>query len=210
MRKTRKTLVGLLSLSVGVLVLGVAMFTTTRTTAADTSSAHPNVLTNATEQRVGVVALAQVKRDFAIRSGTPQVVHTRRITREDAATLNIGTISRTTIEEPPLMLVIIKGDLSDPNFIGVAKGGPSRQFQYVAYVYDLWAGGPTLITASPTGGEFRVALNDSILPAVPVRAVPSASIPSPAPLHHYGETLSGITPPHGGSSSTPTAAPTKP
>ncbi len=208
MRKTRKTLVGLLSLSVGVLVLGVAMFTTTRTTAADTSSAHPNVLTNASEQQVGVVSLAQVKRDFAVRSGTPQVVYTRRITREDAATLNIGTISRTTIEEPPLMLVIIKGDLSDPKFIGIAIGGPSRQFQYVAYVYDLWAGGPTLITASPTGGEFRIALNDSTLPAVPVRAVPSASIPSPAPLHHYGATLSGITPPHG--SSTPTAAPTKP
>ncbi len=69
----------------------------------------------------------------------------------------------------------------------IVKDGPDQHFSYVAYIYDLWAGSPTVWMASPTGGEFRAALNDPTLPAVAAPAeVPF--IGQTTPSLHYGET----------------------
>lgn len=152
------------------------------------SVSSANAASSETPQQVGQNALDHVRQDFVIRSGTPQVLLTRSITREDLPRLSLPGIPRTTIEEPPLMLVIIKGDFGPSNLPSPLTGSSDEQYKYIGYVFDLWTGTPTLIMASPLGGEFRTALNDPTLPIV-ATPVPAPPVASPAPLHHYGEVV---------------------
>ncbi len=182
-------------------LVGVMAFTGHRADASITVG-HPDVLTNASEQEVGQVALAATARNFPTRSGTAQIALGRRVARDDLPKLGLQGIPQTTIEEPPLMLVIIRGDFGKPNLPGTGNIG--QQFKYIGYVYDLWAGIPTLVIASPDGHEFRMALNDPSLPMSPP-VVATAPVPSQGPLLHYGQIVPGVTP-QMNRNSTPTAA----
>ena len=136
---------------------------------------------------MGQIALDHVRRDFAIRSGTPQVALARSINREGLLALNVAAVPRTTIEDPPLMLVIIKGDFGASNLFGLwGTSSSDESYKFVGYVFDLWSGGPTLILASASGGQFSTALNDPSLPIVATPLLPSLA-GTPAPLLHYGE-----------------------
>src|SRR5215469_2417201 len=91
----------------GLIVCGaIALFGMHTNAAGDASvPPHPNALTNASMQQVAQVALNEVQSDFAIQSGTPQVVQTKAIARGDLPKLNLPSIPGTSIEDPPLMLV---------------------------------------------------------------------------------------------------------
>jgi hypothetical protein len=205
---TRRRLLGICMLPAiaGLIVVGaIALFGMHTNAAGDTTvPPHPNALTNASMQQVAQVALNEVQSDFAIQSGTPQVVLTKAIARGDLPKLNLPSIPGTSIEDPPLMLVIIKGDFGSSTFPSIAATGPAQHYAYVGYVYDLWAGVPTVTLASRTGGEFRAVLNDPTLPVEPIPA--GTPFVSPAALHHYGEVVSTVAPHQYGTSQQPATA----
>lgn len=69
-----------------------------------------------------------------------------------------------TVEEPPLTLVILKGNFD----VSQAALGSSvigyGEVLYVSYVFDHWLAAHMLFPTSVTGGRFRIALNDPTLP----------------------------------------------
>lgn len=132
------------------------------------------------------VALSYTRVNYPVLSGTPQVVLTRPVTNNDLPGLGLPPINHASIEEPPLMLAIVKGNFGQPiHRSGLASGQSSQGYRYIGYIFDLWAGSPMLTIASPVGGEFRIALNDPSLPVVPSLAVSPLST-APKELH-YGD-----------------------
>ncbi len=145
--------------------------------------------------------------DYAIRFAinnheavqvTPSVLLARRVTRADVAALGLGCIGETaTIEEPPLTLVVLKGNFS--------KWSPSLQVSrpridhYLAYVFDQWAGLPTYWVSSPDGTGFRKSLNDPRLPVYPeTESAKNSVCPTAQPTTktlHYGDVAPGFTTP---------------
>jgi hypothetical protein len=121
----------------------------------------------------------------------PQVMLSRLITPEDYQTLGLGCPpSQLIFEQPPLALVILKGDLRPV--------GPGMEaavdVKYIAYVFDLWADAPTSEMWSVDGGAFRTALNDPTLPNES-SGMPMVC-PTPLPYkitQHYGETTTAPT-----------------
>jgi hypothetical protein len=171
---------------VGIVLVGVMALSAGRANAA--GHGHPDALTHASPEQVGKIALAEARRDFVVRGGVPRVVLARRVARDDLPKLALPPIPKTTFEDPPLTLVIIKGDFGAWLGPSIVHDGPPEHFAYVGYVYDLWAGSPELSMASPDGGQFRTALADPSLPIIPTPAAIPFTGPV-APLHHYGDTV---------------------
>lgn len=165
-------------------------------------------LLNASPEEIGRFAVQYAIDWGEVLSGTPQVMLSRLVTWDDYLTLGLGCPpSKVTFEEPPLALVILKGDLL-PVGPGLAT---FPDVKYIAYVFDLWADAPTSKIWSADGVTFRIALNDPSLPDG------NSSMPMvcPTPLphkitQHYGEEAPPVdvpTPPDAGS---PTPAPPAP
>ena len=187
MNKLTRARVFLVLSGIAVFVAGfVIRSTSSAYGTGNVTPAFPSALTNASEAQVGQVALNLVRQDFDIRSGTPQIVLTRSIVRDNLPKLNLPSIPRTTIEEPPLMLVVIKGDFGSSHLPSIVTGQTDQVFKYIGYIFDLWAGAPTLTMADPDGGEFRTVLGDLTLPTVTTPLSPQP-VKSPAPLQHYGD-----------------------
>jgi hypothetical protein len=196
MNRLTRAMVLLVLCGIGVFLAGfVIRSTSSAFGTGNVTPAFPSPLTNASEAQVGQVALDLVRQDFDIRSGTPQIVLTRSIVRDDLPKLNLPSIPRPTIEEPPLMLVIIKGDFGSLHLPSIVTGQTDQVFKYIGYIFDLWAGAPTLTLADPDGGEFRTALNDPTLPIAPTPIAP-LPVDSPAPLQHYGDVAPTVAPPN--------------
>jgi hypothetical protein len=110
---------------------------------------------------MGQVAKEYTASTFNIVSGTPVVLLTRPVTKEELPRLGLPEIAFGG-ETPPLHLVALKGDF-DVQGLSPSATVPWR-VNYIVYVYDLQAGVPALTLVSPHGGEFRTLLNDSSLP----------------------------------------------
>ncbi|SRR5579883_829474 len=135
-------------------------------------------------QQVAQWAREQVPQYYAMASGTPEVRLTRPVRASELASLGLPLVSQVD-GEPPLVLVILRGDF-DLNR-GMGSGGyrgysqePARA-QYVGIIYDLWAGLPIWYGTSLTGGRFRLVLNDESLPDEP-QAPGSTLTPQPSGL----------------------------
>jgi hypothetical protein len=142
----------------------------------------PNNLLGKTPAQIAAYAQTYVQNDARIVSGTPQVLLVRAINPDQGPALGIGCIpNHVTIEDPPLVLVILKG-----NFELHLPGGRPTDVQYIGYVFDVWAGGASVTRGSKNGGIFRAALNDPSLP--PEYAGPPQICPTPDPdsRWHYG------------------------
>lgn len=101
---------------------------------------------------------------FLRAQGTTSVLLSRPITREQVANLGLGCLVEfASIEEPPLALVILKGDFTFEKMPG-GRTSQGIRFPYVVYVIDLWSGGPVRLMNSLSGGLVRKALNDPSLP----------------------------------------------
>lgn len=115
-------------------------------------------LTNASPQEVGQAALNYTLANsdkFAVLSGTPQVVLTRPIKVADFPSWGFGEVGFAG-NSPPMMLVVVKGDFDTTNFIRSVSAHPltaiqRTKFQYIAYIFDLGVGLPTLTTTALTG-----------------------------------------------------------
>jgi len=160
---------------------------------------HP--LVNASPEQVGQIAIQMITGEKAVRSGTPKLVLAQRTTWDKIASLGLGCQAHSSLETPPLMLIILKGDFDASNQLGMSMAGPNPQFYvtYILYVYDLWAGQPTFFMFSPDGRGLGKALND---PTLPEPTDPSAQRPDICPTPtldapqytHYGDTVSGGAP----------------
>ncbi len=167
----------------------------------------------ASPEGVGQAAIAFAYEERRVLSGTPQVLLARPITLEELGNLGLGWSSFGSIEQPPLMLVILKGDFSKAISFGgfqrsepclLIKDQPSscpepEHYHYIGYVYDLWAGMPTIYMQSKSGGIFKQALNDPSLPYEAPLSTPENrhTLPSGSNAFHYGDSPPGGEPAEG-------------
>src|SRR6266480_435962 len=122
-------------------------------------------LANASAEEVASNALAQTIRRVGIVSGQPEVVLVRRVRGDELDALGIlDSPLMLTTEEPPLALVILRGDFDVRNMFPGFQHLENPRRQYIGYLYDLWAGAPMGYFSSETGSEFREVLNDPSIP----------------------------------------------
>lgn len=148
----------------------------------------PTPYQNYTPEQVG-------QRAAACHGGT--VMLAQQVTLEQVASMGLGCYNFASIETPPLVLVILKGNFMSGGGSGYSVPGGQSTAKYIALVYDMWAGTPTIVVDSPNGGGFRKALNDPTLPddAAPGAPTPMtiACPPSTSGKHlHYGQTAPGM------------------
>jgi hypothetical protein len=179
---------------IGVLMVGVGAFLASmlplpRSAGATVQSdALPRVSATSSDEEIRQAALATVRSEFVIRSGTPRVLLVRSVTQSDLPALGLGRVDFASVEKPPLMLVIIKGDFGSCNCPSIIsdEARSKMRARYVGYLFDLWDGGAFWMLASSDGGAFRIALNDPSLPIVPTIPIPPTQAPLSPPLH-YGD-----------------------
>jgi hypothetical protein len=144
-------------------------------------------LLGATPEQVGQFAVEYAQQRATIYSGVPQVMFTRPITNDELGALGLDCIYFGTIEKPPLMLVILKGDFGR---VGFGTNTASPHFKYVVYVFDLWAANASSTIGVVNGGLLRVALNDPNLPSDTTDQAgpqPHSCQSEPTPKRHYGD-----------------------
>lgn len=148
-------------------------------------------LVNASPEEVASIVLSTGA--FPSRGTRGQVVLARRVTLKDLDEMGLSRPNISSIETPPLMLVILKGNFDISNKSGLLMPGTHSSATYIGYIIDLWAGQACAVMASPDGRNFGKALND---PALMGRYQPSQGSQnaetSPVKLYHYGDTLTGI------------------
>lgn len=152
-------------------------------------------LRGASPEQIGQYALEYVQHHLTVH-GTPQVLLARAIKPGDMPGLGLGCpISISSIEEPPLTLVILKGSF-DLRGTMLGRNSAGIEYNYVAYVFDQWSAGHMLFQASQTGSRFRTALNDPSLPLDESSAsmVCPTEVPGKKTLH-YGDVAPTVLPP---------------
>jgi hypothetical protein len=148
-------------------------------------------LLDASPEQLGEYAVQYATNMHEVSGDPPQVLLARLVAPSDFPTLGLGCPPDfVAIEQPPLALVILKGDLR-PNMPGMQP--TIFPVKYIAYVFDLWADTPTIEISSRDGGVFRKALNDPTLPESD-GGMPSVC-PTPVPYKktlHYGDAAPGF------------------
>lgn len=154
----------------------------------------PN-LVGATPEQIGQWAVEYVQWAKLVKSGSPQVLLSRFVTRQQFEALKLGCLGGSiTIEDPPLDVVILKGDF-DVTSIGLPLNRYSTMSAgYLAYVVDIWSSAPFWETSSLNGHGFGAALNDPSLPPAPEhdKMVCATPIPASQKKYHYGDTVPGL------------------
>lgn len=138
----------------------------------------PRPLLGAAPDEVGQYALEYTRERYPVLSGTAQVRLVRPVAAADLPTLGLPGIGAAD-EGTPLMLVIVQGDFD------LRKSARTRldpalwhwRVAYIAYVFDLRAGMPTLMQSSPQGGLLRRPLNDPSLPEDLPKVAPRVGVP---------------------------------
>lgn len=154
----------------------LAVSTSVKETAPSLPTPDPTIMARVTKihpKRTDLVhaspeAIGNLAKDHAqtrLRAqGTMNVLLSQPITREQVANLGLGCLPDfASIEEPPLALVILKGDFTFESMPG-GRSLQGTRFPYVVYVIDLWSGAPVKLMNSISGGLVRKALNDPSLP----------------------------------------------
>lgn len=158
-------------------------------------------LIGATPEDVGRYAQEYAQARRMIRTGTPDVLISRPVTRQEYTALGLGCLPDfAAVEQPPLMLVILKGDIDlnwMPGPVGnIAEDG--RKNNYAAYIFDVWSAQLVSFQGSYTGGLFSKVLNikDSTAPQENWNPVACPTqIPTSQKKLHYGDTAPGFTSP---------------
>lgn len=190
----------LLSAGIGIVLISL-LFSERALTQNQPSNSSPmfdgRPLTSALEQQVGQAAIGFTlanSDEFKVLSGRPQVVFTRPITAAELPATGLGEIN-TIGEEPPMMLVVVKGNFDTTNFgpsLGSEGSPPRTKSKYIAYVFDLRAGIPMFTATGLTGEYFRRTLRDSSLPDEPKELIgPEPGQPEaiPAPVERRAKKL---------------------
>jgi hypothetical protein len=122
-------------------------------------------LVGLTPEEVSQVAISYIRTVCTVLSGDPQVLLAKSVTADQLPALGLGSIGFAN-NDIPLVLVILKGDFDMTHCMHHSGDlGVQTKAQYVAYVFDLIAGIPTLTSFSLKAEDFRQALNESSLPS---------------------------------------------
>lgn len=127
-------------------------------------------LVGASPETIARMALQYTKERVVIKSGQPTVLLSRAVTLEDMKNFGLSMGNFAPDCNRPFHLVIIKGDFDLRNTLPSSGQSTSKLANFVAYIYDLKAGGLTRITADRTGAMFKKALGDPTLPDPPTPA----------------------------------------
>lgn len=154
-------------------------------------------LVGAPVEKIEQEAVDYTYKRFKVLSGFPTILLTKPVTKDELPSLGLSAIGFGG-EEPPLMLVALKGDFDVSNIRGSVS--TTLRVKYLVYVFDLKAGMPTLIQYSADGSHFRKLLNDPNLPEEPPTpdrsGEPKPDNPpmTPAPTMPYGSVAPAVTP----------------
>lgn len=150
-----------------------------------------HILADKSPQEIGQYVVEHLAPSFLGPHGPIEVLLTRPVTREEVPQLGLGCLpDNVSNEEPPYMLVILRGDF---DYVGRRErfSLAGMQYHYASVVVDVWAAVPTALIGSGEGGEFRLALNDPSLPHVPLH-FPSNCPPRIPGNLPYGAVLPGV------------------
>jgi hypothetical protein len=155
-------------------------------------------LKGASPEEIGRFAQEYAQANGLVWNGTPTVLLSIPITRDAYTALGLGCLPDfAAIEQPPLALVILKGNLEFPSSGLIQTQSKRASGAYAGYVFDIWSARPVALDGSYTGGMFRKALKDPSLPASEDRGptVCPTQIPSSKKTMHYGDFALGFTTP---------------
>jgi hypothetical protein len=144
-------------------------------------------LIGASPEEVGRFAQEYIQAQHQVSDNTAQILLSRSVAKADIPTLGLGCPPEfAAMEEPPLMLVILKGKFNNGGF-GLGMGVPD--YNYASYIFDVWSAIPVDIKMTRDGAIFRTALNDPSLPLPPAEFTAPRACPTSAPKTlHYGDT----------------------
>jgi hypothetical protein len=149
--------------ALATLVLAISLFPSWFSASKSNYAYGTRNLSGASPEQVGQFAVEYATAQGNIRSGQPQVLLVKSVTRDEVAPLGLGCLPDfNSNNDPPLTLVIMKGSFK----LG-GGGGTSRPFfaSYLAYVFDVWSAEPVVTLGSGNGAQFRKILNDPNLPS---------------------------------------------
>jgi hypothetical protein len=175
-----------------VATITVGATSTSQATATVQSLDRRDILAGKSPQEIAEYAVEHFVPSFLYSTGTPEIILASEVTREELPQIGLGCLpDNGSSEEPPYVLVILRGDFGGVNMPKAVPPPPDAHYLYAAMVIDVWAPGPTVLITSATGGEFRTALNDPSLPKMdnpfPVNCPPR----TPGHLPH-GAVLPGV------------------
>ncbi len=188
------TKIGVVMIVFIVAVTAIALFAIS-TNAQDKGFHYGSVssLTGASQPQVAQFAVEYTQQEFRVLSGSPQVVLTRSVKAGELEGLGLDPVNLASIEEPPLMLVIVKGDFGLGTTTASTLDRDRWRFSYISYVFDEWSARSASTVASAKGGVFRKVLNDPSLPndntqsntsgaaaLIASQVTPSSSLTSPS------------------------------
>lgn len=129
---------------------------------------NPRPLVGVSMDEVEKYAIEWAKAELRV-TGEPIVVLARDVRLDELPELDLTAGGGDP--ERSYVLVVLKGEFDLYRTLPGFDKDPSKwhsRVDYIAYVFDREAGMPTLMQASPYGGEFRTLLGDPTLPlAVP-------------------------------------------
>lgn len=124
------------------------------------------ILAGASPQKIAEYVIREIAPGYVGPQGPMEIMLARPVTRTEVPQLGLGCLpDNVASEEPPYVLVILRGDFT---LSGIPGAEPSlgALHHYVSLIMDVWAAKPSLIIASKDGGRFRTALGDPSLPEV--------------------------------------------
>jgi hypothetical protein len=184
-----RTLFVVVLVGVSVLVLLTAYLTLATGVQADKAQEmkqyQPRTLVGASSQDIERAAIEYAQAAFQTANSFT-LLQQRAITTKDLPRLGLDKLEFLH-PDYQLTLVILKGeaDLSKMPGALVASQKASQKANYLGLVFDTKTGVPSYVIASPSGNEFRFALNNMILPddTITNKSAPAKEAPavSPAP-----------------------------
>lgn len=151
-------------------------------------------LLNATPQEIAQLALEEVNKIYLVPGGSAEVVYSDYITAQDLPKLGFST---EFVEEPPMVLVIMKGDIDTRALQTSGLGRGKERAEYLGLVYNLRLGMPFTVVPSAKGGQFRAFLNDPTIPEDPTAPIigPPGQLLTPGPIYLNTQTAGPVATP---------------
>lgn len=144
-------------------------------------------LTDAPTEEIKQAVLRYTHNRFQVLSDQVTILLVRPVKAAELSALGLPDMAFPPEQEPPLMLVVIKGDFDVQNLSRAGFISEPFLVGYIAYVLDLRAGGPIITSVSRDGSRFKKLLNDPSLPDPVVPTIdpargPEAGVAAQAPL----------------------------
>jgi len=168
---------------IGIFVVGVMAVFVMNAYAHQQGGTHS--LVNVSMKDIEDAALKYTHQRFLVLSDSVTIRFSRPVTKQELPLLGLPEIDFGG-EDPPLALVVLMGEFDVRNLRSFYVKDTPWYVKFIAYVFDLKAGMPTLTMVSADGSMFRDLLNDPSLPTPRVDAIqigePENGVELPVPI----------------------------